>query len=156
MVRVATPAEKVASTSRLVGIRLAVLTLRLRENWRRLFGEDDADIIALAIVAIASERLLRTEVDPEFQSLEKPMPLEELSSCNVNSIAAATGLNRETVRRKVEQLVKRGLLNKDGGGVRLAPGFTQQEIACEVVKAQLDELRRAINDLMRVGAVTIE
>jgi DNA-binding IclR family transcriptional regulator len=84
------------------------------------------------------------------------MPLEELSSCNIHSIAAATGLNRETVRRKVEQLVKRGLLTKERGAVRLAPGFTQQALACEVVKSQLDELRRAINDLIRAGAVTAE
>jgi DNA-binding transcriptional ArsR family regulator len=144
----------VSSRSRLVGIRLAVLTLRMRENWRRLFGDDDAHLIALAIVAIVSERLLRTDIDPELQSLERPMPLHELSSCNINSIAAATGLNRETVRRKVGQLVERGLLTKERGSVRLAPGFTQQELACEVVKSQLDEIRRAMNDLIRAGAVT--
>ena len=156
MVRLATPADKVAPRNRLVGIRLAVLTLRMRENWRRLFGDDDADVIALAIVATVSERLLRSDVDPELQSLQKPMPLKELSSCNINSIAAATGLNRETVRRKVKQLVEQGLLVRERGAVGLAPGFTQQELAFEVVKSQLDELRRAMNDLIRVGAVTAE
>lgn len=156
MVRLLTSEDRVASTNRLAGIRLAVLSLRMRENWRLLFGGDDADVIALAIVAIVSERLLRTDVDPELRNLETPMPVQELSSCNINSIAAATDLNRETVRRKVDQLAKRGLLMKEYGTVKLAPGFTQQKLASEVVKSQLDELRRAINDLIRIGTVTVE
>ena len=155
MVRLTTPAEKAASKSRLVGIRLAVLTLRFRENWQRLFGDQDSTLIALAIVAIASERLLRAELDPEFESLEKPMPLADLSPCNINSIASATGLNRETARRKVNQLVESGLLVKQGGAISLAPGFTQQALAGDVVQAQLDEIRRAVNDLMRMGAIDV-
>lgn len=155
MVRITTPAEKAATKSRLVGIRLAVLTLRLRENWQRLFGDKHSMLIGLAIVAIVSERLLRTELDPEYESLDRPMPLSELSTCNINSIAIATGLNRETARRKINALVESGMLVKDGGAISLAPGFTQQTLAHEVVQAQLDEIRRAVNDLIRVGAVDV-
>ena len=72
------------------------------------------------------ERLLRTELGPEYESLDKPMPMTDLSRCNINSIASATGLNRETARRKVNQLVESGLLVKDGRAISLAPGFTQQ------------------------------
>ena len=156
MVRLSTPAERVTSKSRLVGIRLAVLTLRLRENWQRLFGDQDSTLIALAIVAIVSERLLRTELDPDFESLERPMPLAELSPCNINSIASATGLNRETTRRKVNQLIADGLLVREGGAISLAPGFTQQALAGNVVRAQLDEIRRAANDLIRAGAISVD
>jgi len=155
-VRLSTPAQQVGSKSRLAGIRLAVLTLRLRETWQRLFGDDDAALIALAVIVTVSDRLLRAEVDPELQSLDRPMPLDQLSTCNISSIANATGLNRETARRKVQQLVKTGLLVKKGGGVSLAPGFTQQTLAWEVVQAQLDEVRRAVNDLIRAGAIKIE
>ena len=156
MVRLATPAEKAASKSRLVGIRLAVLTLRMRENWQRLFGDQDSTLIALAIVAIVSERLLRTELEAELESLEKPMPLDELSLCNINSIAIATGLNRETARRKVNLLVESGMLVRRGGAVSLAPGFTQQALAGEIVQGQLDEIRRAVNDLIRMGAIDVD
>ena len=156
MVRLATPAEKAASKSRLVGIRLAVLTLRMRENWQRLFGDQDSTLIALAIVAIVSERLLRTELEAELESLEKPMPLDELSLCNINSIAIATGLNRETARRKVNLLVESGMLVRHGGAVSLAPGFTQQALAGEIVQGQLDEIRRAVNDLIRMGAIDVD
>lgn len=155
MVRLTTEAEKAAAKARPVGIRLAVLTLRMRENWQRLFGDGDATLIALAIVAIVSERLLRTELDPEYESLDKPMPITDLSRCNINSIASATGLNRETARRKVNELVKSGLLVKDGRAISLAPGFTQQALAIETVQAQLDEIRRVVNDLIRVGAMDV-
>lgn len=156
MVRLSTPNEKVTSKCRIVGIRMALLTLRMRENWAGLFGGDEEALIGLAIVATVSERLLRRKVEPDLESLEKPMPLEELSTCNITSIAAATGLNRETARRKVNALVERGLLVKDKGTISLAPGFTQQELACATVRSQVDELRRAINDLIRAGVVEIE
>jgi IclR-like helix-turn-helix domain-containing protein len=155
-VLLSTPTDKVTAKCRLVGIRMTLLTLRMRENWARLFGGDEEAMIGLAIVATVSERLLRSEIDPHLESLEKPMPLEELSSCNITSIATATGLNRETARRKVNALVERGLLVKDKGGIRLAPGFTQQESACATVRSQADEVRRAINDLIRAGVIDIE
>jgi DNA-binding IclR family transcriptional regulator len=36
-----------------------------------------------------------------------------MNSCNVFSISEATGIPRETVRRKVGQLLKKGLLYRD-------------------------------------------
>lgn len=155
MPQLVTDAENATSKSRLVGIRLAALSLRLRENWARLFGDADTAAIALAIVVIISERLMRVELDAELESLSVPMPTEALARCNISSIAAATGFNRETTRRKVDQLVKAGMVIKERSIIRLAPGFTQQEIAIEVVKAQLDEVRRAANDLLRLGVISV-
>lgn len=92
----------------MIGIRLAMLTLRMRDNWIKLFGDHQTALIALAVVVIMSERLMRSELDPELETLTVPMPTANLAKCNLNSIAAATGLNRETTRRKVDQLVRRG------------------------------------------------
>lgn len=89
-------ARKAEAKNRLVGIRLAMLTLRMRDNWIRLFGDHQTALIALAIIVIMSERLLRSQLDPELESLVVPMPSEDLAKCNLSSIAAATGLNRET------------------------------------------------------------
>src|ERR1700745_4126093 len=110
MARLSTPSENVTAKSRLVGIRLAVLTLRMQETWRHLFGDDDAALIALATVATNSDRMLRARLDPDLESLENALSFDDLSPCNVNSIVAATGLNRETARRKVARLVEEGLL----------------------------------------------
>jgi DNA-binding IclR family transcriptional regulator len=84
------------------------------------------------------------------------MPTDDLAKCNVSSIAAATGLNRETTRRKVDQLVRLGLVVKEKGAIQLRPGATQQAIVCEAVKVQLDELRRAANDFLRMGALELK
>jgi hypothetical protein len=152
---------KVVSTSqaeqksRLIGIRLAMLTLRMRDNWIKLFGDHQTTLIALAIVVIMSERLLRSEVDPELKTLAVPMPTRDLAKCNISSIAAATGLNRETTRRKVDQLVRMGLVVRDKGAIQLRPGFTQQKLARDVVRTQLDELRRTLNDLLRIEALEL-
>ena len=72
MLRLTTEAEKAAAKARLVGIRLAVLTLRMRENWQRLFGDGDATLIVLAIVAIVSEVAKRY---PGFGALIASLPL---------------------------------------------------------------------------------
>jgi len=156
MVRLRTPAENVTAKSRLVGIRLAVLTLRMRETWRHLFGDDDAALIALATVATNSDRMLRAALDPDLESLENALSIDDLSRCNVNSIVAATGLNRETARRKVVRLIEEGLLVREQGRLRLAPGFTQQRVTLETVRTQLDQLRRAVEDLIRLGAINFE
>jgi len=99
------------ANSRLVAIRLTMLTLRCMENWRRNVRDYDQAMILVAIVAISAERLTRTELDLEDRKLETPIPEDELAPCNVSSIAAATGLNRETARRKVNELVKAGFLS---------------------------------------------
>lgn len=149
-----TSPKAIVAKNRLVGIRLAMLTLRMMENWRRLFRDSDSAMIALAIAVIMAERLMRSELDPDLESLTVPMPLEALSKCNISSVASATGLNRETVRRKVNRLVEIGMVVKEDGGIRLAPGFTQQALAQDVVQRQFDEWRRATADFLRFGLVS--
>ena len=152
---VAHPAN-LSAKSRLIGIRLATLTLRLRGNWTALLGDADTAAIALAIVAIGAERLLREELDEELESLAVPMPSEAFASSNISSIAIATGFNRETARRKVEQMVQRGMVVRQGSQIMLAPGFTQREDVLDLITQQLDELRKTVNELIREGVITVE
>jgi hypothetical protein len=155
MARLVTDTDETEAKSRLVGIRLALLALRLRNNWSQMFGDPDTAAIVLAVVAIVSERLMRAELDSKYETLTLPMPREALAYCNISSIAAATGLNRETTRRKVDQLVRKGLLVRENSSILLAPGYTQQDAAINIVKVQLDELRKAGNDLLRIGALRV-
>src|SRR5690348_4834761 len=110
MARLLTDDPNAQSKNRLVGIRLAALTIGLRASWTELFGDSDSAAIVLAMVVISSERLLRQELGPDLQTLATQIPPELLGSCNISSIATATGLNRETVRRKVGHLVVTGLI----------------------------------------------
>lgn len=137
-------AEEAASgRSRLIAVRLASLTLRCMENWRREFGGYDETMILMAVAAITSDKILRTELPEHLLSLEVPIPEEQLSDCNIASIAAATGINRETVRRKIESLTKAGFLGRrENGSVCFAGGVQQRPNVVAAVRSQLDALRR--------------
>jgi Fic family protein len=116
-VRVAIDEREASANSRLTAIHLSLLTLRWMEYWKRNVADYDCAMIALAVVAITAERWTRAELEPELRDLTRPLPGEHLTVCNVSSIAAATGLNRETARRKVNALVAQGILAKDENGV---------------------------------------
>ncbi len=64
------------------------------------------------MVGISSERLLRDELDPHLECLSVPLPIEALASCNINSIAIATGFNRESTwgdKETTARVLDRGL-----------------------------------------------
>src|SRR3982751_6219250 len=99
-----------AAMSRLTAIRLALLTSRAMENWRAGIGDNESAMIQLAVVAITGERLTRTDLPADLCNVATPLPPGYAAGCNISSIASATGLNRETTRRKVSALIARGFL----------------------------------------------
>jgi len=141
--------------SRLAGIEVALLTLRLLERWRAAAGSQNAAIVLLAVVAISAEKLTRAELEDEFHSLAEPVPADLLSKCNVSSIAAATGFNRETTRRYVNQLVEKGILERSAdGAIAFVPGYLQREEIADLLQVQLELLSRSANELLRLGALS--
>lgn len=143
--------------SRVTGIRLAILTTRLMEQWR--LGRFDAEnaMIIVAVIAITSEKLVRAGLSPTERSLEEYLPLTKLQGCNVSSIAAATGINRETVRRRVRRLTDEGsLIRTDAGEIALPPERVSEETALALVRRQLEAVTRFMNETLRDGAVVAE
>lgn len=159
----AVPGQKqVPDKSRPTVITLIVLTLRLMENWRgvarEITGEDpdtDTAMIMMAVVAIGAEKFTRAELDPELNSLATAMPRGRLNTCNISSIAAATGINRETVRRKVARLQELGILSKkeQPDGIRVTPTFAARPEVRTSVRAQVDALVRAAQQLKSYGVL---
>jgi len=146
--------EAARGKSRLVALRVASLTLRLMANWRQPFKDADSIMILLAIIVITGEKLTRAKLKPDLQNLARPISQSELAPCNLNSIAVATGLNRETTRRKVNRLVNAGLVVRDGdGSVRLGPGVPQREEPAAIIRSQLETLVRTMNELLREEVV---
>lgn len=148
--------------SRLVHVSLLDLNLRLMENWRTvqiaLMGtilDYETTMILMAIIVISAEKLLRAELDSELQSLAQRLPQGLISRVNFSSIAAATAINRETVRRKVNDLQEAGLIERDKHGIRIAHGKIQVEVIQEIIEAQLDAIARTVNQLSRFGALSI-
>jgi predicted transcriptional regulator len=148
--------EKSASEkSRLVALRISILVLRVMENLRRPFKDYESGVILVAIAAIVGERLTRTTLERDLQTLATPIPTTLLTKCNVHSIAAATGINRETTRRKVNKLIAAGLLERaEDGSIRFSPGFSQREEPSAMIRAQLETVIRTVNELVREGVVT--
>ena len=150
-------AEQAAAKSRMAAIRLALLTARNMDNWRRGVTDYDSAMILITVVAITAERLTRGGLESHLQSLETMLPPERLAKCNISSIAAGTGLNRETTRRKVNDLVAAGqLVRSADGGVEFAPGLLQSADIMELVRKQLDSFVRVTNDLIRDGILRQE
>lgn len=135
-------------------ISLAVYTLRAMEMWKRHVPDYDCAMIMIAVIAITAERLLRSELDPEYGPLSKPIDLELLGKCNVTSIAHATGLNRETTRRKVNDLIKRGRLARlEDGTIFFRSGLTQEPAVRELVRRQMIEIAAVFERLLRLGVL---
>jgi hypothetical protein len=137
--------------SRLSAVRLTMLMLRGLELWREVVDNCDKVIIILAVSAILGERFTRgEELEPEFRDLRNHFPQERLIDCNISSIAAATGFNRETTRRKVNELIEEGILTRtEESKIRFRLGYTQQPLISNILLRHTEATVRLVNDLMR-------
>jgi hypothetical protein len=146
------------ASSRVGAVRVGMLTLRSMENWRTIVDDGDKALIMLAVGTINGERLVRDgDLDEDLRDLRNALPQEHFRQCTVSSVAAATGLHRETARRKVNELIEAGLLVRtDRGRLRFPPGFAQLPSVSELVRKQLEALVRVANDLIRDGVISID
>lgn len=145
------------ATSRLTGIRLALLTTRMMELWRRGTRDSDTAMIMVAVAAITAERFTRGGLSDDQKTLDWAMPLDKLAPCNVSSIAAATGLNRETARRRVNKLVRSGeLIRSENGEIAFPLGRMQDPATARLVRKQLEAVTRFVNEAMKDGTVRVE
>ena len=142
------------ATSRLTAIRLALLTSRAMEHWRAEVGDNESAMILLAVVAISGERLTRADLPENLRSVETALPPGYAAGCNISSIASATGLNRETSRRKVSALIERGFLCRSPQGEIGFPAVRQQDPdTFEFIMRQLEAVVRFANDSLRDGVL---
>jgi len=143
------------ANSRLTTIRLCMLISRCLENSRRNFGDGDSALILACVVAISGERLTRASLSGDLRSLATPLPPGMAGECNVSSIAAATGFNRETTRRKVKALIDSGYLRRASGGeIALMPGVLSSESTQALAKHQIEAIARFVNEALRDGVLT--
>ncbi len=95
----------------------------------REFENDLAAAIVLGEIAQHSVRDLMKRDLPRSGKAAREFVTRErvkagLKRCNALSVAESSGIPRETVRRKIDKLVKRGLVSKDErGGLALVPGI---------------------------------
>ena len=87
--------DMVEKKSRLVHVALLNLNLRFLENWRSAqIGSGRAALdykslmILMATIVISAERVVRTELDPDLQTLAQQLPASKVTKVNLSSIAA--------------------------------------------------------------------
>ncbi len=145
-------------TSRLFSMALSRYFQQLCRQYRHLADGD----IDLAIVAGAAS-LAAVEgawSDPEFRrefaNLDNIVG-DRQRGCNALSIAEATGLPRETVRRKMKRLVEAGFLVRRGtGDYIMQPGLVQTAPYRQMLSEAMGHTLRFVNDCLEQGVFAVD
>jgi hypothetical protein len=142
----------VADHSRLFNCLLHLLVHRLERRRRAIYGDLDSALLLESIGLFAVEGVLR---DPKwlkkYRSYNTSMGLDQRGT-NMLSAAEAAGVPRETARRKLHKLVKRGILTE----VRpneyvVTPGFPQSAKMRERLEHAMADVLRFVNECLELG-----
>ena len=146
-------AGTLADHSRLFNCLLHTMVQR-HDRRRRETYDNDLDMASVyeAIGLFAVEGLLR---DPEwlktYRSYDTSMGLDQRAT-NMLSIAEATGVPRETTRRKVHKLAEMGLLTEIGPSEYvITPGVLQSAAIRERREKALADVLRFVNECLELG-----
>ena len=108
------------------------------------YGHDyEAILIYWSVIVASVGRYLRNDDQTKLiENAGAPLPPEEHHSISARAIAEATGLPRETVRRKIATLVADGFLAQDSRGVRTIPGLMDQRGNSQFISTASREVKR--------------
>lgn len=122
-------ADAEGATPRALKAVLIVLARYETRSLRRWFDDFDRDILLAILLGeialhnigalqngVARRGSTRTPPTAEAQAADSDEDHCGLKPCNAYSIAAATGLPRETVRRKVARLIELGWIRREDNG----------------------------------------
>jgi DNA-binding transcriptional ArsR family regulator len=148
-------AAKPDTYSRALGFYSIEYLLRTLRNLGPAFNHDyERMIIALSVTMGNVQHLINSpEQLAPYEDLSTIIPAELQRPVTRLAITRATGLPRETVRRKVASLIEAGILIKDErGGVRMTPGALNTDLFVGAVAqndADVRRLARLIRPLVR-------
>ncbi|MCW5748556.1 MAG: winged helix-turn-helix transcriptional regulator [Alphaproteobacteria bacterium] len=146
-------------TSRLFAMAFGQFFQRVCHIYRTLAeGDIDLAIIASAAAISGIEGSMRDETfRREFADMQAVVGEARQRGCNALSIAEATGLPRETVRRKMKRLVDMGFLVHRGvGDYVLRPGVMQSQPYSRMLEDISTETLRLMNDCLEQGIFVVE
>ncbi len=146
--------ERTDTQLRKIGVQLATSALRIFEQYRRVYGDNDRVLIVLAVAASTLERAIRADETGTLSDLRKKLSDEQVTPCNIASIAAAVGLPRETARRKVNAMIADGLLKRDRrGAISFASGVGEDPALFTMLRRQAGEIARLTTIFSEAGII---
>jgi len=126
------------------------ILLRLMRKSVDCYPDDDLEtiIVYLTVAVASSSQHLR---DPAVLDImaDEPLPDHLHRPTSGRAVAQATGLARETVRRRIEQLVATGRLTRDSRGVRTSFGELTKGNNLEFVRFLIHEMNGAAGRIAR-------
>lgn len=155
-VRVIRPAA--TDNSRLFAIAFIRFFMRCCRRKMELFeGDLELALIAEAVAISSVDALLREPTfKDEFRSLSAVVGADRQRGVNGLSVAEATGLPRETVRRKLRRLIELGIVEKRGtADFILRPGVIQGEDYGNLFADLEAETQRFVSECFDEGVLTI-
>jgi predicted transcriptional regulator len=127
-----------------------------RERRNLYFGDLDLASIAATIGVGSLEADFR---DPSFRErfndYRHIIETARQRPLNAHSIAEATGLPRETVRRKLKFLVQKGVLIERDGGYIYKPGYAYQPQRHEAFERAIRDTQQFINRCLNTGILRL-
>jgi hypothetical protein len=141
-----------------VFIHLLLNFIHRADRERRAFYGDDLDIAAIAetvgIGAIEAE-MRDPAFRKEFADYDQVVGIERQRPVNALSVSAATGIPRETVRRKLKILLERGLLVEKEGGYIYKPGVMQQPQHRAAFEHGMRDTLQFVNECLKLGLLKL-
>ena len=134
-----------------MGFIQRVDTLRRKAH----FGDMDQAIVAGMVAVGGVDHMMRVPGFREsFGDTQVVIGVEGQRGVNAFSIAEATGIPRETVRRKLKELAGRGVvMEKERGRYVMMPGFVQKPENDAALQQVLGHFVQLMNEAVRRGRV---
>lgn len=149
---------KLDEKSRIFAYEFGVLLCELLPRYQPVFQSDFAKVLIVHAIGVASvSRLMSRPESAGYEALSEIVPAELQVPVNALSIAESTGIPRETVRRKIKEMIADGfLVDDERGGYRLKPGTLQNDAALDIYYQQLLTLTTLLNRCVEAGIIKIE
>jgi hypothetical protein len=129
--------------------------LRFLRNVGPIFNFDYEDMIIAFSVTMSNVQYIvnSPELLAPYASLTTVIPAELQRPVTRMAITRASGLPRETVRRKVQAMIKSGVLISDPrGGLRLKPGLLTTEAFVRAIELNEVDARLLVSQLTSTTA----
>lgn len=142
------------ANSRLIAFLAGNLLHRIeRDRCELCFGDLDLTRIAEAIGLIAIEPGMRdASFRDQYRSFETVIGIEGQRAVSATSIAASTGIPRETVRRKLKRLLALGYIVPKGRvSYVVAPGILQEPSRLAVFEHSFHQMTSFMNAMLEQG-----